>query len=72
MDNFAPNSLLIVFRLSDVRARARPALILYFKLNTGCQDRLLCKNGNAHAASHSVSSTIFRCILSIEMCYSVL
>ncbi len=29
------------------RVHALAALIRYFKLNTGCQDRALCKNGNA-------------------------
>ncbi len=52
MDMFSLQILLIVslsvFRLSDARARARRAvLIRYFKLNTGCQDGPLCKNGNA-------------------------
>ncbi len=54
MDIFALHILLIVSlsvsRLSDAHARTRPALILYFKLNTGCQeiqDGPLCKNGNA-------------------------
>ncbi len=52
MDIVALNILLIVslsvFRLSDARAcAAASVLIWYFKLNTGCQDGPLYKNGNA-------------------------